>query len=491
MISLLESPEKIEEELARRKLRHFIRYTYPTYSASWFTELVCDSIDTFLSEVNQKKSPRLMLFAPPRSGKSEIVSRRFPAFALGKYPDISFIATSYASDLSSRNNRDVQKIIDDEPYKRIFPQTKLNGKNIKTTAQSKWLRNSDIFEIVNSRGVYRSAGVGGGITGMGGEVLIVDDPIKDAEQADSIVYRNKVWDWFNSTLYTRCASGGGILIILTRWHEDDLAGRLIEQNKKGEGDDWQIISFPAIAETNELHRKEGEALQPDRFDLQSLNKIKMAVGSRVWNSLYQQRPSAIEGSLFKREHWQYYKPLSNNVDEIKSQLGIKRIIQGWDTAFKKTDSADFSAGLTVGVSDNRYYILDLVKEKFEYPELKKTVQQYAEKWNPQVVLVEDKASGQSILQELKRQTRIPLLAYKVDKDKVARANSVTPVLESGLIYLPEQTNWVYDFIESLSLFPNGAHDDDVDSFTMCLDYLTRGTSGIYEWTRILAERVEE
>lgn len=478
-------------ELSRRTLKHFIKHTYPTYVSTWFTDLICDEIDVFLQQVIEKKSPRLMLFAPPRHGKSEIVSRRFPAYSLGKYPDISFIATSYASDLSSRNNRDVQRIIDDPFYKEVFPNIGLSGANVRTVAQHKYLRNSDLFEIVNHKGVYRSAGVGGGITGMGGDVLIIDDPIKDAEQADSIVYRDKVWDWYTSTLYTRCSSGGGILIILTRWHEDDLAGRLLDQQRKGEGDHWKIISFPAIAEENEKHRKEGEPLQPERFGVETLNKIKMAVGSRVWNSLYQQRPSAIEGSLFKREHWQYYKPLSNNVEEIKSQLGIKRIIQGWDTAFKKTDSADFSAGLTIGVSENRYYVLDILKQKFEYPELKRAVQQYAEKWNPQVVLVEDKASGQSILQELKRQTRIPLLPYKVDKDKIARANAVTPVHEAGLVYLPEQATWVYDFVESLSMFPNGSHDDDVDSFTMCLDYLTRGTSGMYEWARIMAEQGEK
>ena len=485
------SKKSLELELSKRTLKHFIRYTYPSYIATWFTELICAEIDIFLQDVIDKKSPRLMLFAPPRHGKSEIVSRRFPAYALGKHPNISFIATSYASDLSSRNNRDVQRIIDDPLYKEVFPHIGLSGTNVRTVAQSKYLRNSDLFEIVNHQGVYRSAGVGGGITGMGGDVLIIDDPIKDAEQADSIVYRNKVWDWYTSTLYTRCSSGGGILIILTRWHEDDLAGRLVAQQKKGEGDNWKIISFPAIAETNEAHRKENEPLQPERFGIETLGKIKMAVGSRVWNSLYQQRPSAIEGSLFKREHWQYYKPLSANVEEIKSQLGIKRIIQGWDTAFKKTDSADFSAGLTVGVADSRYYILDIVKEKFEYPELKRAVQQYAEKWNPQVILVEDKASGQSILQELKRQTRLPLLPYKVDKDKIARANAVTPVHEAGLVFLPEQTPWVYDFVESLSLFPNGTHDDDVDSFTMCLDYLTRGTSGMYEWARIMAEQGEK
>jgi len=479
----------LEIELARRRLRHFISYTYPAYLSNWYTDYICDEIDNFLDEVRAKQSPRLMLFAPPRHGKSEIVSRRFPAYALGRYPDMSFIATSYASDLSNRNNRDVQRIIDEDTYRDIFPNTNLNGKNVRTVSQSTFLRNSDIFEIVDHKGVYRSAGVGGGITGMGGDVLIVDDPIKDFEQAESQVYRDKVFDWFKSTLYTRASSGGGILIILTRWHHDDLAGRLIENAKEIEGEKWKIVSLPAIAETQEPFRKEGEALHPERFSTEGLHRIKQAVGSRVWTSLYQQRPSLVEGTLFKRDNWNYFMPITNEPEAIKQQLGIKRIIQAWDTAFKKTDSADFSAGITLGVTDNRYYVLDLYKEKVEYPELKRSVQQYFDKWKPQVILIEDKASGQSLLQELKRQTRLPLLPYKVDRDKVARANSITPIHEAQLVYLPEKTAWVNDFIDSLSSFPNGVHDDDVDSFTMVLDYASRGTSGIYEWTRINAENL--
>ena len=475
-------------ELARRKLKHFIRFTFPKYESNWFTDLVCDELDNFIQAVKRKESPRLMLFAPPRHGKTEIVSRRFPAYVLGLDPNCSFIATSYASDLSSRNNRDVQRIIEDPLYQIVFPETRLNGKNIRTISQANWLRNSDIFEIVNSKGVYRSAGVGGGITGMGGDILIVDDPFKDAEQANSAVYRNKVWDWFTSTLYTRASDGAGILIILTRWHEDDLAGRLIDQQEKGEGGSWKIASFPAISEAKETNREPGEPLHSERFSLESLTSIKKAVGSRVWNSLYQQRPSAIEGSLFKRDNWEYFKPLSSSHSELRKQLKLNRIIQAWDTAFKKTDQADFSAGLTLGISDNAYYVLDLFKEKCEYPELKRVVQQYTDKWQPQVVLVEDKASGQSLIQELKRSTRIPIHAYKIDRDKIARANAVTPIHESKLCYLPEGLPWVSDFVDSLATFPNGSHDDDVDSFTMALDYASRGTSGIYEWTRLLAEK---
>lgn len=214
--------EGIRRELARQTLAGFTLYTYPGYQMGWVHEEICQKLDQFLEDVKNKKSPRLMIMAPPRSGKSEIISRRFPAYTFGKYPDMSIIGTSYAADLSSRNNRDVQRVMDSEEYHNVFPNTNLFGKNIRIVGNGAYLRNSDIFEIVGHAGTYRSAGVGGGITGMGGNILIVDDPLKDRAEADSPTIRQKIYDWYTSTLYTRLAPGGGILIIMTRLHTDDL-----------------------------------------------------------------------------------------------------------------------------------------------------------------------------------------------------------------------------------------------------------------------------
>lgn len=201
-----------------------------------------------------------MVFMPPRHGKSELVSRYFPAWAFGNHPDLSMIASSYADDLISRMNRDVQRIIDSPGYRRVFQEIGINAKNIRTTAQGNYLRNSDIFEIVGHKGAYRSAGVGAGITGMGADILNIDDPVKDAKEANSETVRKSVWEWYTSTAYTRLSPGGGVLLTMTRWHVDDLAGRLLEAMKKGEGDRWEIINFPAIAITDELNRRSGEAL---------------------------------------------------------------------------------------------------------------------------------------------------------------------------------------------------------------------------------------
>ena len=473
----LPSLEEIQAERARRGMLPFTQATCPGYLAGWFSAEVCAELDWFLAEVVARRSPRLILLAPPRHGKSEMVSRRFPAFALGRYPDLTLIATSYASDLASRMNRDVQRIIDGPAYRGIFPGTRLWGKNVHTLADGTYMRNSDLFEVVGHQGSYRCAGVGGGITGMGGDILIVDDPIKDAEQANSKVYRNKVWEWFTSTLYTRRMPGAGVLIILTRWHEDDLAGRLLDAQAKSEGDVYRVVSFPAIAEKDEhstldgrLLRREGEALHPDRYDLDELTKIRVAVGSRVWASLYQQRPSAAEGSVFKREHWQTYKPAESNPMALLQVLGVNYVVQAWDTAFKTRETNDYSVGVTLGVARSRYYILDVWRDRAEFPDLKRAVVSQHAKWKAHAVVVEDTAAGQSLIQELRRNTRMPLIAVKADHDKVTRSHAVTPTHEAGLCYLPEGEPWVADFEDELSGFPAAPHDDQVDAFVHSLTY---------------------
>lgn len=199
----------IRKALARSCLAAFVRYTMPGYKMGWVHEEICSELDAFLADVVAGRSPRLMLTMPPRHGKSELASRRFPAYALGRYPDLSIISTSYAADLSSRMNRDVQRVIDSPEYRELFPGTALYGKNTRTIGDGSYLRNSDIFEVVGHAGCYRSAGVGGGITGMGGHIVIVDDPFKDRASADSPTIRQNVWDWYTSTLYTRLAPGRG------------------------------------------------------------------------------------------------------------------------------------------------------------------------------------------------------------------------------------------------------------------------------------------
>lgn len=481
---LLETLELLDER-ARRSFEHFVRATvHHDYEMGWVHQEICKELEQFLADVAARKSPRLMLFAPPRHGKTELASRRFPAYSLGRYPNLSLIATSYGADLASSINRDVQRIIDSEAYANLFPNTRLWGENIRTVADGSYLRNSDIFEVVGHRGVYKSSGVGGGITGRGMDIGVIDDPVKDAEQAYSQTYRDKVWEWYTSTFYTRLMPGGGILIILTRWHEDDLAGRILKASESN-GEKWRIVSFPAIAEKDEAHRKEGEPLHPERYGMDQLDRIKIAVGGRVWSSLYQQRPSAAEGQIFKREWWKTYTTVAEDPAAIIKELGITHVVQFWDTAFKTKTGDDFSVCVTMGQADNRYVVLDRWKDKVEFPELKNTAIAQAAKWQPHTLLIEDAASGQSLIQELQRDSLLPIHPVKVDKDKVSRAYAVTPLLEAGRVAYRQDATWAADFIDTLAAFPNAEHDDDVDAFTGALEYLARGGGnlGMLDWLR--------
>ena len=233
------------ERAARSNLFDFTCYTYPGYAGNWHHRLICSYLDLFVAG----EIKRLMIFAPPRSGKSELVSRRLPAFILGHDPDAWIIAASYGADLARRMNRDVQRIIDSPEYRRLFPDTQLWGKNVRSVADGSFLRNSDLFEVVGHKGYYMGVGVGGSLTGMGGRYLLIDDPVKNRKEANSATYRQAVEEWYTSTFYTRLAPGGNILIVLTRWHEDDLAGRLLEKAKSDPAaDQWTVITLPAVAE---------------------------------------------------------------------------------------------------------------------------------------------------------------------------------------------------------------------------------------------------
>ena len=285
--------------LARSYLGAFVMATQPGYLMGWVHECICDELEMFLQAVAERKSPRLMITVPPRHGKSTIASRCFPAYALGRYPDMQMIGTSYSAELASAMNRDVQRIIDSDEYRRIFPETTIAG--VHAVKAGSWARNADYFEVVGRHGCYRSAGVGGGLTGFGTSCAIIDDPVKNRAEADSLTVRNAVWNWYTSTLYTRLAPGGGVIVILTKWHEDDLAGRLLEAQAKGEGDEGRVINFPAIAEQDEEHRKKGEALHPERYPLEALERIKAAIGTRDWEALYQQHPVPDGGAIFLDE----------------------------------------------------------------------------------------------------------------------------------------------------------------------------------------------
>ena len=639
---------------------------------------------------------------------SELASRRFPAYALGRYPDLSIIATSYSADLASRMNRDVQRIIESEEYRAIFPGVHLPGKN------SSQFRTSDFFELEGHKGGYRSAGVGGGITGMGAECVrvgtlvatptgdcpvealkagdkvlsfnhqtcevetdivvavkdryaeenyrlrdtfgrvldvtgnhpvfsrgqytpalsiapgdpvlclvrsgiceaclcrnqkraqrqesflllqgtfkrspcdqeqqnlsglwtsyqanrkdkrgenlsrvrtsvqetesrpprtstqekglsylqqavcgcaqgarsfcqvlqqtpqdfaqhegravqegyiaqttrvhgtthryidiqvernhnffaggilvhncaIIDDPFKDRASADSPTIRQNIWDWYTSTLYTRLAPGGGIIVIQTRWHMDDLAGRLLEAARTGEGDQWRVVNFPAIAEQDETHRKAGEALHPARYPLEQLHAIRAAIGSRDWEALYQQHPTPDGGGIFKAEWLRFWLPkdLPQN---------FERMLISWDMTFKDGDDSDFVVGQVWGKAGANFYLLDQVRGRMGFTATLAAFQALARKWpQAQRKLVEDKANGPAVIDCL-RNTVPGIIPVEPDGSKVARAHAVTTYFEAGNVYIPHPSvcGWVPEYVAELTQFPAAAHDDQVDATTQAL-----------------------
>lgn len=455
-----------------------MQYLSPSYRAGWVHKELASSLQWFLKEVEHRRAPRLMVFMPPRHGKSELVSRYFPAWALGHNPNFAMIAASYSSDLSSQMNRDVQRIIDNPLYSRIFEDVGLFGKNIRTVANGSYLRNSDVFEIVGHRGIYRSAGVGGGITGMGADILNIDDPVKNAQEANSIKTRQGIWDWYINDAYTRLAPGGGVMLTMTRWHVDDLAGRLLARMKSGEGDQWRVINFPAVASMDERHRKKGEPLHPERWSEKFLEAIRKTVGEYTWSALYQQNPTIPGGSIIKRDWWQYY---DFETEKAKNTFNQWKIALTADTAFKKGEDNDMSAFQAWCLTPGRLFLLGGECGKWEFPELKRRARAFYDKWSgiqPHGNIefyIEDKASGTPLAQVL-NEVGIPAspwspAAYDFPNDKVSRMNAASLAVEPGHVFLPAGDPYSQVLADEAAAFSwNDAHlyDDNCDAFTIAV-----------------------
>lgn len=434
--------------LAHQDLACYGMAIWPQFSMARHHELIISRLEA----VERGEISRLMILLPPRHGKSLLASAIFPSWYLGRHPERHLIFATYGQELSDDFGRQVRNLIADPFHRAIFPGCSLSEDSSAVHR----------FNIVGG-GAYFAVGRGGPITGRGAHLLVIDDPLKDYAEANSETVRRVLYDWYASVAYTRLAPNGAIVLIQTRWHEDDLAGRLLANTF---GDHWEVLSLPAIAEHDEPFRRKGEALWPERFGLAELGKIRSAVGGRAWASLYQQRPAAAEGAIFRRDWWQFYRPPLTMV--------LNRVVQSWDTAFKKGTENDFSVCATWGVAENGYYLLHLWRGRVEFPELKRVLASLAEQWKPTAILVEDRASGQSLIQELKSSTVLPIIPVKVDSDKQTRAQAVTPLIEAGRIFLPDVAPWVSDFVEEMACFPNGFHDDIVDATTQALNYLREG-----------------
>jgi predicted phage terminase large subunit-like protein len=428
--------------LAHEDLACYAISQYPSFELARHHELIVSKLEG----VERGKISRLMIFLPPRHGKSLITSSLFPAWYLGRHPDHHVIFATYGQELSDDFGRRVRNSIVDQVHQAVFPNCRLS-------------EDSSAAHRFNTTqgGAYYAVGRGGPITGRGAHLLLIDDPIKDREEANSETVRNSLHEWFASVAYTRLTPKGAVIVIQTRWHEDDLAGWLLREHAS---ENWDVLSLPAIAEHDESFRKEGEALWPGRFPLEDLNRKRQLVGGAAWASLYQQRPAAADGAIFKRGWWRFCRELPE----------FSQVVQSWDTAFKKGSESSFSVCTTWGLAENGYFLLSVWRGRVEFPELRRTLIALAEQWKPSAILVEDRASGQSLLQELKSATSLPVLAVKVDSDKLSRAQAVTPLVEAGKVFVPESAPWLEDYIDELAAFPMGNYDDAVDSTTQALNY---------------------
>lgn len=437
--------------LARKRLLPFVEKYNTDYVAGWVHKDVCKRLEQFSRDVVDQKSPRLMLFMPPRHGKSTLASVAFPAWHLGRNPDHEFISCSYSGSLAMGFSRKVRQVLREPTYKAIF-KTRLDPDSQSAEA---WL--------TTAGGGYVAAGVGGGITGKGAHVLVVDDPVKNREDAESQNNRDANWDWYTSTAYTRLAPGGGVLVILTRWHDDDLAGRLLKAGIQG-GDEWEVVRYPAIAEDDEEFRKTGEALHPERYDVDSLRRIENAVGPRDWSALYQQNPVADDGQYFTRTMVQYY-----DADEIDREE--MRYYCAWDLAIGKNDRNDYSVGLVVGIDeDDHMYVMDCVRGRWDGFEIVERILDLYEQWKPSIIGIEKGHIEMALGPFLEKRVRERGLyeAYFKDlktgrRDKEARARAIQGRMQQGMVFFPREAAFSGPLIAELLRFPNGMHDDQVDA----------------------------
>jgi predicted phage terminase large subunit-like protein len=466
--------------LLRQDLGFFARGAFkellPTTPILWSWHL--DLIATRLEDVLTGTRRRLIINIPPRYGKSLLASVAFPAFILGRDPTAEVVCVSYAQDLADKMAGDSRRLMNSGWYQNVF-QTRL------ANARSR------LAELRTPEGGSRLAtSVEGMLTGRGGNIIIIDDPLKPAEAA-SETQRKAVNNWFDYTVTTRSndKERGAIVIIMQRLNEDDLVGHLQEHGQ------WEVLALPAIAEIDERHeyrslgrdrikvRQEGEALHPERESLARIAEAREAMGSYAFAAQYQQRPAPAGGGIVRAEWFGRY--------EHDDKPAFLKIIQSWDTASKITEISSYSVCTTWGVTrDKRIFLLDVFRGRLEYPDLKRKVVELAVRFNPAQVLVEDTAAGIQLVQELKRDGLHQITRVKVEGGKEMRMRAQTPTIENGHVWLPKQAPWLSDYLHELTIFPNGRHADQVDSTSQALKSITLPTEaeGFLELMKWMALR---
>lgn len=437
----------------------FLGYINPNYRLEWFHRVVADHCQMLF----ERKIKNLMVFMPPQHGKSEIISRNFPAWILGRNPDLKVVGCSYGADLATQFSRSIQRTIDSKEYQSIFPETWLNGSFNHDEQFKGFIRNHDYFETISHRGFYKAVGVGQGLTGTPVDIAIIDDPIKDAIEAYSATYRERVWDWYNTVLSTRLHNDSHQLFIMTRWHEDDLAGRLLQK----EPDQWHVLVIPAICEVENdnglSNRHIGEALWPWKHSLVKLLRQK-ARAPREFSALYQQRPTIEGGNIVKRDWFRFISEADFRAQRFREPVHFYL-----DTAYNKkknkgrdNDPSGILAACRIG---NNIYLMDAMSVYKEMPDLLRFIPEYinAHDGNSESILhVEPKANGISVVQMLREITTLNVKETPSPQDdKEVRFRVVSPRVECGRVYIVEGS-WNEDFLNQVCSFPAAPHDEFVD-----------------------------
>ena len=441
--------EKLKErELCQTKFIKFVEKVWPSFISGRHHKRMAEAFE----RVADGRCKRLIINMPPRHTKSEFASYLLPAWFLGRFPGKKVIQTSHTAELAVGFGRKVRNLVDTETYHEIFPDLALSA---DSKAAGRWntSRGGDYFAI----------GVGGAVTGKGADILIIDDPHSEQEAAMAAVnpdVYDKVYEWYTSGPRQRLQPGGAIVIVMTRWAQRDLTGQVMKAAAQRGGEEWEVIEFPAILPS-------GNPLWPEFWSLDELAALKEELPNAKWQAQYQQNPVGNESAIVKRDWWQWW--------EEDDPPQCEFILQSWDTAFEKTQRADYSAGTTWGVFMNpkdgnrpNIILLNTYKKRVEFPDLKRDVMREYEQYEPDTVIIEKKASGAPLIYEL-RAMGIPVQEYTPSKgqDKIARLNSVSDIIASGKVWVPK-TRWAEELVDEIAAFPSGEHDDLVDATTLAL-----------------------
>jgi predicted phage terminase large subunit-like protein len=444
----------LERENAEQNFMGFVKAVWPSFINGRHHKVMAKKFE----EIANGKIRRLIINMPPRHTKSEFASYLLPAWYLGKYPNKKIIQCSNTAELAVGFGRKVRNLVGSDIYSTVFPNVALQS---DSKAAGRW--------ATNHGGDYFAIGVGGTVTGKGADLLIIDDPHSEQEAAiastNPEIY-DKVYEWYSSGPRQRLQPGGSIVVVMTRWAKRDLTGRIVQSWIDKDGEEWEIIDFPAILPS-------GNPLWPEFWSLKELEALKLELPLSKWNAQYQQQPTSEEGAIVKREWWKVW--------EKENPPPCEFIIQSWDTAFTKNERSDYSACTTWGVfhmnedsSDTHIILLDALKERLEFPELKQRAMEMYNEWQPDACIVEAKASGAPLVFEL-RKMGIPVQEFTPTRgnDKITRVNSVSDLFASGKVWAPRK-RWAEEVIEEMAAFPNSDHDDLVDSATQALIRFRKG-----------------